>query len=195
MKRTLRGLGLGILTLVMIGCSATVSSRKMVDVSYKGTLENGSVFSQSDPSKPLEFLVGAGTIIPTLEKGMMGMKVGDKKTISVKAADAYGEYDKAALRVIPRAQFPKDLPLKVGAQYQVNNGQGGPMVITISAVTDKDVTVDFNHPLAGKNLTFEVTIVKIRDATKDEMAQLLAAASAHAQAAAQAAAQAQPAKQ
>jgi FKBP-type peptidyl-prolyl cis-trans isomerase 2 len=94
----------------------------------------------------------------------------------VKAADAYGEYDKAAVREIPRQQFPKDLPLKIGERYQVNNGQGGPMVITISAVTDTTVTVDFNHPLAGKDLTFEVTIVKIRDATKEEMVKALAQA-------------------
>jgi peptidylprolyl isomerase len=170
MKRTLAGLAPVLLILTVAGCAAaTVSSRKMVDVAYKGTLADGSVFSKSEDSKPLEFLVGGGTIIPTLEKGMMGMKVGEKKSITVKAADAYGEYDKAAVREIPRGQFPKDLELKIGERYQVN-GQGGPMVVTIAAMTEKTVTIDFNHPLAGKDLTFEVTIVKIRDATKEELA-------------------------
>ena len=190
MKRTFAGLALVIFVLAVIGCApATVSNNKMVDVAYKGTLADGTVFSKSDDGKPLEFLVGGGTIIPTLEKGMMGMKVGDRKTIAVKAADAYGEYDKAAVREIPRSQFPKDLALKVGERYQVNNGQGGPMVLTISAMTDTTVTVDFNHPLAGKDLTFEVTIVKIRDATKDELAK------SPARTAAQAPAQGQAAKQ
>ncbi len=173
MKRTPAGLALAILVLAVMGCApAAVSKGRMVAVSYKGTLADGSVFGQSDADKPLEFLVGGGTIIPTLEKGMLGMKVGDKKTIPVKAADAYGEYDKAAVREVPRSRFPKDLALKVGERYQVNNGQG-PMVLTISAMTDTTVTVDFNHPLAGKDLTFEVTIVKIRDATKDELAKAL----------------------
>jgi len=179
MKRTLPGLALVILVLAVMGCApATVSKGKMVDVDYKGSLADGTVFGQSDAGKPLEFLVGGGTIIPTLEKGMLGMKVGDKKSIGVKAADAYGEYDKAAVRELPRAQFPKDLALKVGERYQVNNGQGGPMVLTISALTETTVTVDFNHPLAGKDLTFDVTIVKIRDATKDELAKALVPAPA-----------------
>jgi FKBP-type peptidyl-prolyl cis-trans isomerase 2 len=170
MKRTLAGLAPVLLMLAVIGCAAaTVSSKKMVDVAYKGTLADGSVFGKSADSKPLEFLVGGGTIISTLEKGMMGMKVGEKKSITVKAADAYGEYDKAAVREIPRDQFPKELELKIGEKYQVN-GQGGPMVVTIAAMTAGTVTIDFNHPLAGKDLTFDVTIVKIRDATKEELA-------------------------
>jgi len=178
MKRTLAGFAPVFLVLTLIGCAAaTVATNKMVQMSYKGTLADGSVFSKSDAAKPLEFLVGAGTLIPTLEKGVLGMKVGDKRTITVKAADAYGDYDKAAVRVVPRVQFPKDLEIKVGERYQVN-GQGGPMVVTISAMTDTTVTVDFNHPLAGKDLTFEVTIVKIRDATKEEMAKAAAPAQA-----------------
>ncbi len=178
MKRTLAGFVPVILVFAIAGCAAaTVSGNKMVQMSYKGTLADGSVFSQSDAAKPLEFLVGAGRLIPTLEKAMLGMKVGEKKSISVKAADAYGEYEKAAVRVVPRAQFPKDLEVKVGEKYQVN-GQGGPMVVTVTAMTDATVTVDFNHPLAGKDLTFEVTIVKIRDATKEELAKAAASAQA-----------------
>ena len=178
MKRTLTGFAPVLLVVAIIGCAAaSVSKNKMVQMSYKGTLADGSVFSQSDAAKPLEFLVGAGTLIPTLEKAMLGMKVGDKKSITVKAADAYGEYDKAAVRVVPRQQFPKDLSLKVGERYQVN-GQGGPVVVTISAMDAATVTVDFNHPLAGKDLTFEVTVVKIRNATKEELAKAAAPAQA-----------------
>jgi FKBP-type peptidyl-prolyl cis-trans isomerase 2 len=179
MKRILAGFALVTLILDVTGCApAIVSKNKMVDVAYKGTLSDGSVFAQSEPSKPLEFLVGANSIIPDLEKAMLGMKVGDKKTVVIKAVDAYGEYDKAAVREVPRSQFPKDVDLKIGAHYQVSNGQGGKMVLTVSAMTDTTVTIDFNHPLAGKDLTFEVTIVKIRDATKTELAKMPAQAPA-----------------
>ena len=183
MKRTPLGITSVLLVLALMGCAAaTVASNKMVQMSYKGTLADGSTFSQSDAGKPLEFLVGAGTLIPTLEKAMLGMKVGEKKSITVKAADAYGEYDKAAVREVPRAQFPKDLELKVGERYQVS-GQTGPMVVTVSAMTDTMVTIDFNHPLAGKDLTFEVTVVMIRDATKEELAKAAPGQAAPAQAA------------
>ncbi len=183
MKRALAGLAPAFLVLAIISCAApTVTGKKMVQMAYKGTLADGSVFSQSDAGKPLEFLVGACTLIPTLEKEMMGMKVGDKKSVTVKAADAYGEYQKEAVRVVPREQFPKDLELKVGERYQVN-GQAGPMVVTISDMNEKTVTVDFNHPLAGKDLTFAVTIVKIRDATKEELAKAAPGQAAPAQAA------------
>lgn len=171
MKHTLAGTIPVILALVLAGCApATVSSKNIVQMSYKGTLADGTIFSQSQEGKPLEFLVGGGTLIPALEKGMLGMKVGDKRTIQVKAAEAYGEYDKTALQRMPRSQFPKDLELKVGGQYQFNS-PGGPIVVTVTALDNASVTLDFNHPLAGKDLTFEVTIVKIRAATKEELAQ------------------------
>jgi len=170
MKHTLAGTLSVILALVLAGCApATVSSKQMVQMSYQGTLADGTVFSQSQQGQPLEFLVGGGTIIPTLEKGMLGMKVGEKRTIQVKAAEAYGEYDKTAVQRMPRSQLPKDLELKVGGQYQFSS-PGGPIVVTVTALDDASVTLDFNHPLAGKDLTFEVTIVKIRAATKDELA-------------------------
>jgi len=149
----------------------------MVQMAYKGTLADGTVFSQSEEGKPLEFMVGAGTLIPALEKGMLGMKVGDKRTIQVKAADAYGDYDKTAVQRVPRAQFPKDIALKVGGQYQFNS-PGGPIVVTVTAMDDASVTLDFNHPLAGKDLSFEVTVVKIRAATREELTKAAGAAQA-----------------
>ncbi len=170
MKSVVTSLGLVLLALAVIGCApVTVKDKKVVQMNYKGTLADGSSFGASDPGKPLEFLVGAGRMIPTLEKGIIGMKVGDKKKIEVKAADAYGEYDKTAIQVVPRDQFPKDLTVTVGEHYRVQTPQG-PLTVTVTAVTDKTVTVDFNHPLAGKDLTFDIEIVKIRDATKEELA-------------------------
>ena len=175
MKHTLAGTVPVIIALLLAGCApATVSSKQMVQMSYKGTLADGTVFSQSEEGKPMEFLVGGSTIIPALEKGMLGMKIGEKRTITVKAAEAYGEYDKTAVQDMPRSRLPKDLELKVGGRYQFNS-PGGPIVVTVSALTAATVTIDFNHPLAGKDLTFDVTIVKIRAATKDEMAKSVSA--------------------
>jgi len=171
MKRILTGVAPLLLLLVLAGCGApTVAAKKMVSMDYKGTLADGSVFSESPASQPLEFMVGGGTLIPLLEKGMLGMKVGDKRTITVKAADAYGEYNKAALQEVPKDQFPKDAKLAVGQKFQVSGPGGQTAVVTITAVSEKSVTIDFNHPLAGKDLTFAVTVVKIRDATKEELA-------------------------
>ncbi len=176
MRRISKGVLMVLVIVAVVGCAPTiVSNKEMIQVSYKGTLDDGSVFSQSGEGKPLEFLVGAGTIIPMLEKGMMGMKVGEKKSITVKAVDAYGEYDKTAVREVPMDQFPKDIALSVGQRYQVQS-PAGPMVVTISAISGKMVTVDFNHPLAGKDLTFAVEILKIRAATKEELAAGLKAA-------------------
>jgi FKBP-type peptidyl-prolyl cis-trans isomerase 2 len=114
-------------------------------------------------------------MIPALEKRILGLKIGSKKTIEIKAADAYGEYDTAAFQEVPRNQFPNDLELKVGQAYRGQAPQG-PITVTITTITPKTVTVDFNHPLAGKDLTFEIEIVKIRDATKEELAEAFPAA-------------------
>jgi len=170
MKRTLSRLAPLLMIMAILGCGpAAVVDKKIVQMSYKGTLADGTVFGKSEPDKPIEFMIGAGKVIPSLEKGIMGLKVGAKKKIEIKAADAYGEYDKNAVQEVPKEQFPKDLKLAVGQFYRVDSPMG-PRTVTIIAMTDKSVSVDFNHPLAGKDLTFEIEIVKIRDATKEELA-------------------------
>jgi len=179
MKRVFMGaVPLLLLLLAVIGCSpATIANKKVVQINYKGTLADGSVFGESAAGSPLEFMMGAGKMIPALEKGILGLKVGDKKTIIVKAADAYGEYDKAAIQDVPKDQFPANLTLTVGGQYQVQTASGV-MVVTIAGIKDKSISVDFNHPLAGKDLTFAIEVVKIRDATKDELTAAATAAAA-----------------
>ena len=174
MKRVLFYMLPPILVLVMIGCTpATIVNKKVVQLSYKVLLADGSVYGQSTPDQPLEFMVGAGRMMPALEKAIMGLKVGDKKTVPIKAADAFGEYDPAAFQEVPKSQFPAGATFAVGEQFQVQMA-GGTRVVTIAAVNDKSVTVDFNHPLAGKDITFEIEVLKIRDATKAELDALAA---------------------
>ena len=103
MKRLLSRLAPLLMILAILGCGpATVVDKKIVQMSYKGTLADGTVFGQSQPDKPIEFMIGAQKMIPALEKGIMGLKVGDKKKIEIKAADAYGEYDKNAVQEVPK---------------------------------------------------------------------------------------------
>jgi FKBP-type peptidyl-prolyl cis-trans isomerase SlyD len=181
MKRFFWG-GLALLVLLAL-CScapATVAEKKMVSMDYTGTLTDGTVFSKSEDGKPLEFLVGGGTLLPVLEKGMVGMKVGETRKIPVAAKDAYGEYHEAGVQKVSRDKFPKEQQIEVGQQYQMQTGSGT-LVMTVTAVTDKEVTIDLNHPLAGKDLTFSVKVVKIRDATKEELAAVKTASTAAAQ--------------
>jgi peptidylprolyl isomerase len=169
MKRSIWG---GLALLVVIGLTACapakVADKKYVSIDYTGTFADGTVFSKSEEGKPLEFMMGAGTLIPTLESGLMGLKVGDTKKIDIKAADAYGEYTDAKVQVVPKDQFPEDLKLEVGQRYQMQTGSGA-IVMMVKEIKAKEVIVDFNHPLAGKDLVFDVKVVKIRDATKEEL--------------------------
>jgi len=170
MTRTASRFALLLLAIAIVSCApATVQEKEVVQITYTGTLADGSVFSQSEKDKPLEFIVGSGRIIPALEKGLVGMKVGEQKKIIVKAADAYGEYDKAALQEVPKDRFPKDSTFDVGEKFVVQT-PNGPYPVKIAEVRVKTVIVDFNHPLAGKDLTFDVAVVKIREATAAELA-------------------------
>ncbi len=155
---------------LLSGCEPKIADKMMVQISYKGTLADGTVFDTSEGGEPLEFLYGVGMMIPGLETGLKGLKVGDKKTITVAAADAYGERDEAAIQEVPRDQFPKDMALEVGMPLSAQTEQGM-MYATVTEIRDKVVVMDFNHPLAGKALTFDVQILKIRRPTKEELAQ------------------------
>ena len=138
-------------------------------VSMEYTLRvDGEITDSSEGREPLEFVHGAGNIIPGLEREMTGMEVGESKDVLVAAADGYGEEDEKAFMDVPRDQFPKEIPMKVGTELQVQNQAGQPMYARIDMVGDKSVRLDFNHPLAGKELYFSVKVVGVRDATPEE---------------------------
>ena len=138
-------------------------------VSMEYTLKvDGEVTDTSEGRKPLEYVHGAGNIIPGLERELTGMSVGDSKDVVVAAADGYGEEDEKAFMDVPRDQFPEEIPMKVGTEIQVQNQAGQPMYARIDTVGDTSVRLDFNHPLAGKELHFSVKVVGLRDATDEE---------------------------
>ena len=138
-----------------------VKSGDTVRIHYTGTLADGQTFDSSEGRDPLEFTVGSGQIIPGLDAAIPGMAVGDKKTVEVPADDAYGQPDPNAQQAVPRAEIPDDIPLDLGTQLQVQTPQGQVMPVTVVDVTEEQVTLDANHPLAGKDLTFNIELVEI----------------------------------
>ena len=139
-------------------------------VSMEYTLKvDGDVADSSEGREPLEFVHGAGNIIPGLEREMTGMAVGESKDVVVAAIDAYGVKDDEAFMDVPRDQFPKEIPMELGTEIQVQNQAGQPMYARIDKIEDDKVRLNFNHPLAGKELTFDVTIVGLRLPTPEEL--------------------------
>lgn len=138
-----------------------VKTGDTVSIHYTGTLADGAVFDSSTGRDPLQFEVGSGQIIPGLDVALPGMTVGDKKVVEVPSDQAYGAVNEDARQAIPRGDIPADIPLEVGTQLQMQTPQGQVMPVTVAEVTETEVTLDANHPLAGKDLTFAIELVKI----------------------------------
>lgn len=172
-------IGLGFLVLFLSGCTTlpskeaadqsnllegtivtdTIQSGNYVTLYYKGTLDDNSVFDQTQPGSPAVFQVGVGGLIKGFDEGLIGMKVGEKKTIHIEPADAYGEVNPQAIIDAPRQQLvDANIPIQVGLTVQASVGNGKIISIDENAGT---VKIDFNHPLAGKALNFDVEILKI----------------------------------
>jgi len=132
-----------------------------VRVHYTGLLDDGTVFDTSVGREPFDFTIGENTVIPGFENAVVGMKVGDKKTISIPPGDAYGEYLDDLVVVINRSQIPPEIDAEVGMVLQVKSENGTATYVTVTDITDDAVTLDGNHPLAGKSLTFEIELLEI----------------------------------
>lgn len=143
---------------------------KNVVVSLEYTLHvDGEVVDYSDKEEPLEYIQGHDQIIPGLESALDGMGVGESKQVSVAAGDAYGEVDNEAIIEVNRADFPAEVPMEIGTQVQVRNMDGHVLDARIASMEGDKVKLDFNHPLAGKDLLFNVTVVGLRNATEEEI--------------------------
>jgi FKBP-type peptidyl-prolyl cis-trans isomerase SlyD len=145
-----------------------VADNVVVSLEYKLTV-GGEVVDEADQTDPLEFLQGHKNIIPGLEKELYGMGIGDKKAVTVAARDAYGEKDPSALVEVPRSEFPPDIPLETGVQLQVRDEKGGLMDARIEEVGADNIQLNFNHPLAGEDLHFEIVIADLRQPTPEEL--------------------------
>jgi FKBP-type peptidyl-prolyl cis-trans isomerase SlyD len=145
-----------------------IADGQVIEMEY--TLQvDGETIDTSAGHGPIEFIQGVGNIIPGLEQALYGMTVGESKDVVVAAADGYGEMDNEAYMEVPRDQFPEDVPMEVGTQIELHDEAGHPMVARIDQVRDTTVRLDFNHPLAGKELHFSVKIAGLRPATEEEL--------------------------
>ena len=132
-----------------------------VKIHYTVWLENGTVFDTSINHDPLQFTIGEGRIIPGFEQAVVGMNPGESKTTKVLANKAYGPHRKEKVATIPRNQFPAHLKPKVGQQLQIPHADGRTAVVTVTDVSESSVTLDANHPLAGKDLIFDIQLMEI----------------------------------
>lgn len=145
----------------------TIAKDTAVRFNYILKDESGNVIDQSQ-GEPLAYLHGHNNIIPGLEKELEGKSAGDSLTAVIEPADAYGEYQEQAVQQVPRANFQGVDNIQPGMQFQ-SEAEGQVMLVTVTDVNDDTVTVDANHPLAGKKLSFDVEIVEVRAATEDEL--------------------------
>jgi len=132
-----------------------------VKIHYTGTLDDGSEFDSSAGRDPLEFTVGSGQVIPGFDKAVEGMAVGDQKKVRIEAEDAYGEPSDQMIQEVPKSALPDDLEPKEGMGLQAKGQDGRVINLTVTEVSDETITVDGNHPLAGKPLNFDIELVSI----------------------------------
>jgi peptidylprolyl isomerase len=140
---------------------AEAKTNDTVKVHYTGRLTDGTVFDSSLEREPLEFTIGQKSVIPGFEEGIIGMATGDTKTVSIASQDAYGPYLEDLIGTIRRTQIPPDIELKVGTILQMQGPDGGVTIVMVKEWNDESVTLDANHPLAGKDLTFEINLLEI----------------------------------
>ncbi len=143
-------------------------AQKVVSFHYILKDSKGNVLESSHGDDPMSYLEGVGQIIPGLERALAGLGKGDKKSVHVPVADAYGEFDETLVVEVPREEIPKK-DVVIGDQFQAEDDAGDPRIVVVTEVTEKTVTVDGNHPLSGQDLNFDVEITDIREATQEEL--------------------------
>ncbi|MFT4312981.1 MAG: FKBP-type peptidyl-prolyl cis-trans isomerase [Candidatus Woesearchaeota archaeon] len=137
---------------------------KKVSVEYTGTFEDGTEFDSSKKhGKPLEFVAGEGQVVPGFDNAIVEMKVGEEKKITLEPKDAYGERRDDLSKSVPKDQVPQDITPQVGMQIGITLGDGRQFPAVISAVGESDITLDLNHPLAGKTLNFDLKLVDVSE--------------------------------
>ncbi|MDA3972404.1 MAG: peptidylprolyl isomerase [Desulfobulbaceae bacterium] len=132
-----------------------------VSVHYTGTFEDGETFDSSRERGPLSFEVGAGQMIKGFDEAVVGMEVGEAKQITLPPEDAYGLRNEEMVVDLPRTSFPGDMELEMGLQLQLTNKDGQPIPATVVNIGDENITMDVNHPMAGKTLVFDIEIVEV----------------------------------
>jgi FKBP-type peptidyl-prolyl cis-trans isomerase SlyD len=156
--------------MMMAMQSNVVAENKVISLHYTLRDEDGDVIDTSDGRGPMQFIQGAGQIIPGLEESLYGMQVGDEKQITVEPEKAYGEVDPEAFQLVPRDRFPDDMDLEEGMGFRMRDGETDEVVeVYVAEVRPTGILLDLNHPLAGETLDFQVRVEDVRPATDEEL--------------------------
>jgi len=144
-------------------------ANKVVTMKYTLKDDDGIVIDSTQDGQPFSFLSGGQQILPKLEEAVGEMIIGSKKTVKLAPADAYGDYDETAVQTVKKDAFPENTNLEVGLSYFSNTPDGQQVRFTITKVLGENITLDFNHPLAGRDLEFDIELLDVRDATPEEI--------------------------
>lgn len=147
-----------------------------VTVKYTGKLADGTIFDASPEDNPLSFIIGKEEVVKGFEAAVLGMAEGEKKTVVIEPNQAYGEINPALIEEISRTDLPENLELKAGGQLEVTQSDGSLLLLIIDKVTENTVTLDANHPLAGKSLTFDIEMLEVDTAPPKELPPIFAGA-------------------
>jgi len=147
-----------------------IEKGRVVDIDYSLHLGDGEIVDRSEPGEPLTYLHGEGEIVPGLETALEGMEAGQKKQVVVAPDDGYGPRDPERVQRVPRKAFPAGFVPEVGMELSAQGPEGEEIPFVVHQVEPEIVTIDLNHPLAGKTLHFDITIREVRDATAEERA-------------------------
>ena len=140
---------------------AKAENGNTVKIHYTGTLDDGTVFDSSADREPLEFKLGDGRVIPGFEKSVLGMELNEKKDINIPIEEAYGERRDELVFNVNKTELPPDLDPQVGMQLQMQSQDGQTALVLVTGIEDESITLDANHPLAGKSLNFNIELVEI----------------------------------
>lgn len=153
------------------GTAMAVADDVVVSLAYALLLSDGEAIERTEEEDALQFIQGHGQIIPGLEDALYGMVVGEEKAVIVEPTEAYGEYDEDNMQVMPRSSFPPDLDLEIGTGLRLRDRDSDEVyTVYVAEVNGDDVVLDFNHPLAGETLHFQVKVTDLRPATAEELA-------------------------
>ena len=146
-----------------------IASNKVATLHYTLKDDKGALIESSSGNEPLTYIHGMGNLIPGLESKLEGKQAGEKLSVVVKPEDAYGERDEEMIEVVDRAEFDDGEELEVGKEFQYDDEEGNVFKVRVVSITDTKITIDGNHPLAGQTLAFDVEVLEVRDASKEEL--------------------------
>lgn len=148
----------------------SIKPNQVYSINFTLKDEEGEIIDSTQKGQPMSFISGQGLLIPRLEEEIGSMIIGSKKTVVLSPEEAYGEYEDEAVQTVTRADFPDDAELEIGMEFYTNTPEGEELPFVITDIEGDNITIDFNHPLAGMTLTFDIELVNVREATPEELA-------------------------